>query len=175
MESFEQVYELYFRDVYKYALTLCRDTKEAEELTQETFCRALSSLSSFRGECKMLVWLCQITKHLYFARQKRERRMAGRSAEEAEKAGWLSGMPPGELSMEQRFLDEADAMRIHRYLHKLQEPYKEVFMLRVFGELSFRKIAEIFGKTESWARITFHRAKVRIISEMEDEDGKADM
>ena len=173
MEAFEQVYEFYFRDVYKYALTLCHDTREAEEITQETFCQALRSMSSFRGECKMLVWLCQIAKHQYFARRKKEKRMSGQTVEEAmESGGLLPGAPWAEPSLEQRFLDDADAMRIHKHLHNLQEPYKEVFMLRVFGELSFRKIAEIFGRTESWARITFHRAKVRIISEMEDGNGK---
>ena len=176
MEAFEEIYELYFRDVYKYALTLCHDTKEAEEITQETFCQALGSISSFRGDCKMFVWLCQIAKHLYFARCKKEKRMSGQTLEEAaEVGGLLPGAASAEPSIEQRLLDDAEAMRIHRHLHSLQEPYKEVFMLRVFGELSFKKIAEIFGRTESWARVTYHRAKLRIISEMEDENGKDNM
>lgn len=176
MEAFEQIYEFYFKDVYKYALTLCHDTKEAEEITQETFCQALSSISSFRGECKMLVWLCQIAKHLYFARCRKEKRISGQTPEEAEEsAGLLPEAAYAEPSIEQRLLDDTEAMRIHRHLHSLQEPYKEVFMLRIFGELSYKKIAEIFGRTESWARITYHRAKLKIISEMEDENGKDNM
>lgn len=75
-EAFEQVYEFYFKDVYKYACALCRDPLEAEEITQETFFQALKGISSFRGECKMLVWLCQIAKHVYFARLRREKRRA---------------------------------------------------------------------------------------------------
>ena len=65
--------------------------------------------------------------------------------------------------------DAADAdmaFRIHVVLHNLEEPYKEVFQLRVFGELSFAQIASIFGKTEAWARVTYHRAKLKIQERM---------
>ncbi|MCR5404597.1 MAG: hypothetical protein K6E91_12380 [Butyrivibrio sp.] len=67
-------------------------------------------------------------------------------------------------------MDEQEALRIHRGLHELQEPYKEVFMLRVFGELSFSKIANLFGKSESWAKMTFYRAKAKIVSKLEELD-----
>lgn len=169
LEAFEQVYEFYFKDVYKYVYVLCRNPDEAEEITQETFYQAMKGMASFRGDCKMFVWLCQIAKHVYFARLRKRKRAAGQSAEDAlEQRPDLSQ----EASVEQRFLDEADAMRLHRYLHRLDEPYKEVFMLRVFGELSFKKIAQIFEKTESWARVCYHRAKVRLITGMEENDGK---
>ena len=140
MESFEEIYSLYFKDIYRYVLSLCRNSEQAEEITQETFFQAMKSISSFRGDCKMTVWLCQIADHL-----------------------------PDTTSqpLELRIADETDAMRILEYLHDIEEPYKEVFMLRVFGELSFKKISGIFGKTESWARVTYHRAKVKILNEME--------
>lgn len=163
METFEQIYEYYFRDVYKYVFSLCRSHEEAEEVTQETFFQAMKSMSSFRGECRMFVWLCQIARHVYFARLRKGKRQSVRDVEEAlEEDSLRSGG-----SLEQRLLDESDAMEIHRYLHCLPEPYKEVFMLRVFGELSFKKIGEIFGKTENWARVTYHRGKLKIIQEME--------
>ena len=168
MEAFEQVYEFYFKDVYKYVCSLCHDPLEAEEITQETFYQALKGMSSFRGECKMFVWLCQIAKHAYFARLRKEKRTAEAPGEALENLPDLSGGPP----MEQRFLDEADAMTLHGYLHRLDEPYKEVFMLRVFGELSYKKIAQIFEKTESWARVCYHRAKLKMLSEMEEDNGK---
>lgn len=165
MESFEQVYELYFKDVYKYACTLCHNPAEAEEITQETFYRAMKGMASFRGECKMLVWLCQIAKHAYFAHLRREKRFA--AGEPGQVCDASEDAP-----IEQRFLDEADAMTLHRYVHDLDEPYKEVFMLRVFGELSFKKIAQIFGRTENWARVCYHRAKLRLIGKMEENNGK---
>lgn len=181
MDSFEQVYELYFKDVYRYLLSLCRDPAEAEEITQETFFQAMKGMSSFRGECRMIVWLCQIAKHIYFAgRKKQKRRQDFAACLESRQEGADVQHAAGELpqgissphALERLLCDEEDAMRIHALLHQMEEPYKEVFMLRVFGELPFKKIACIFGKTENWARVTYHRAKLKIISEMEESDGK---
>lgn len=169
MESFEQVYSLYFKDVYRYIFSLCKNAAEAEEITQETFFQAMKSMHSFREECKMTVWLCQIAKHIYFARQRKVKRKGEQSLDDALLGSWDMQTPD---SLELRLADEADAMRIHEYLHHLGEPYKEVFMLRVFGELSFKKIAHIFGKTENWARVTYYRAKVKIVDEMEESNGK---
>lgn len=164
METFEQIYSSYLKDVYKYIFSLCHDPAEAEEITQEAFFQAMKSMPSFRGECKLIVWLCQIAKHIYFARLNKKKRAAP-PPEELFAQVSDSGGP----SMEQRLLDEADAMAIHRHLHDLEEPYKEVFMLRIFGELSFKKIADLFGKTEGWARTTYHRAKIKIMDELERE------
>ena len=111
----------------------------------------------------MFGWLCQIAKNIYFARLKKEKRQSALDVEEVLEADSLQPA----VSLEQELADEADAMEIHRHLHSLPEPYKEVFMLRIFGELSFKKIGQIFGKTENWARITYHRGKLKIIQEME--------
>lgn len=168
MESFEQIYSLYFKDVYRYIMSLCRDAAEAEEITQETFYQAMKNMKSFRGDCKMTVWLCQIAKHIYFAHQRKLKRKVEQPFEEVLSNSESAVISPApELCL----LDEADAMRIHEHLHHLEEPYKEVFMLRVFGELSFKKIAHIFGKTENWARVTYHRAKIKIMNEMEETNG----
>ena len=154
MTDFQGVYDLYFKDVYKYVLSLSRDEHIAEEITQETFFKALKNIDSFRGQCRLYVWLCQIAKntyHSYAGKQKRER------------AEWETSS--GEY-LEERLLEKESAFEIHKVLHKLQEPYKEVFSLRVFGELSFAQIGELFGKTESWARVTYHRARLKIKEEM---------
>lgn len=179
MTEFEQVYRLYFHDVYKYALSLSRDEHMAEEITQETFFKALKSLDRFDGRCKVYVWLCQIAKNTYFTMRKREQRTELFSSEETD--GWpdgvLFGRQPvgsqsteiqsaGGESIEQRLITEESALEIHRILHRLPEPYKEVFSLRTFGELSFKQIGELFGKTESWARVTYHRAKLKIKEEL---------
>ena len=152
--DFQEVYDLYFQDVYKYALSLCREEQTAEEITQETFFKALKSIGSFRGECRLYVWLCQIAKNTYFHSLQK----TGKQTEERE-------ISDGE-SLEERLLEQESAFEIHRILHALPEPYKEVFSLRVFGELSFQQIGELFGKTESWARVTYHRARLKIREEM---------
>ena len=154
MEDFQEVYDLYFKDVYKYALSLSRDPNIAEEITQETFFKALKNIGSFRGQCRLYVWLCQIAKNTYFTYSQKQSR-AGPEQEAAS----------GE-SLEDRLLAKESAFEIHKVLHRLQEPYKEVFSLRVFGELSFSQIGELFGKTESWARVTYHRARLKIKEEM---------
>lgn len=156
MTSFEEVYNLYFRDVYRYALGLTRDEHIAEEITQETFFKALKSIDQFDGKCKLYVWLCQIAKNTYFTLLKKEKKTA--DASEFEDTG---------ESIEESLLDQDSAFRIHRVLHRLEEPYKEVFSLRTFGELSFRQIGELFGKTESWARVTYHRARLKIKEELQ--------
>lgn len=155
MTDFQEVYERYFTDVYKYVLSLSRDADVAEEITQETFFKALKSIDSFQGQCRLYVWLCQIAKNTYFT-----------YLEKRKKEGAEQEVSSGE-SLEERLLEKDAAFEIHKLLHKLQEPYKEVFSLRVFGQLSFGQIGELFGKTESWARVTYHRARMKIKEEME--------
>jgi len=154
MEDFQEIYDQYCTDVYKYALSLCRDTHLAEEITQETFFKALKKLDDFRGQCRLFVWLCQIAKNTYFSHQ-------------ARRTVHYAPVPKEGSSAEEALLRNADSFEIHRILHGLQEPYKEVFSLRVFGELSFRQIGILFGKTENWARVTYYRARIKIQEEMQ--------
>lgn len=151
MTDFEPIYRAYFGPVHKYILSLCRDTALAEEITQETFLKAMESIDSFDGSCKLSVWLCQIAKNSWYGRLRRRKRLAPEE-----------DMPETCGDMEQLLLDREEARRVHKALHVLPEPYKEVFSLRIFGELPFAQIAELFGKTESWARVTFYRAKQKI-------------
>lgn len=153
MEDYEQIYALYFQDVYRYVCALSRDANLAEEITQETFFKALKSLDSFRGQCRLYVWLCQIAKHTYLSHLKK------RKEPENEE--------PLRCSIEEMMLEKESAFQIHQALHNLSEPYKEVFSLRVLGELSFRQIGLLFGKSENWARVTYHRARLKIKEEFE--------
>ncbi|MEG2176896.1 MAG: sigma-70 family RNA polymerase sigma factor, partial [Oscillibacter sp.] len=121
------------------------------ELTQETFFKALQAIDGFDGTCKLYVWLCQIAKNAYFSAYKADRRLDHSAADTRVGPG-----PEGAL------LHRESAMEAHQALHRLTEPYKEVFSLRLFGELSFAQIGALFGKTESWARVTYHRARLKI-------------
>ena len=157
MTDFQEIYDLYFRDVYRFALSLCRNDAIAEEITQETFFKALQKLDSFDGKCKVSVWLCQIAKNTYISMCRKEKN--------ADFGADTARMPaPGDL--EEGLCNRDTAFRIHKVLHTLEEPYKEVFSLRTFGDLSFRQIGDLFGKTESWARVTYHRARWKIKEEL---------
>ena len=154
MTDFQAVYEEYFTDVYKYVFSLCRDEHLAEEVTQETFFKALKNIDSFRGQCRLYVWLCQIAKNTYFSLASKPKDIS------------FEDITASESSPEEAQLQQDSAFAVHRILHTLEEPYKEVFSLRVFGQLSFRQIGTLFNKTESWARVTYHRARMKIKEEM---------
>lgn len=157
MTDFREVYNLYFREVYRYALSLCRNASMAEEITQETFYKALAKLDSFDGECKISVWLCRIAKNTYISMCRKDKYLNHNADTELSQSN---------ENIEECFFDKETAFAIHKVLHTLSEPYKEVFSLRTFGELSFRQIAELFEKTEAWARVTYHRARLKIKEEL---------
>ena len=150
MPDFEAVYREYFADVYQYVLALSRDEQTAEEVTQETFFKALTAIDSFRGDCQLRVWLCQIARNQYLTLCRERKKFTDAEPE------------PGDSGIEEGFADREDARRLHILLHALPEPYKEVFSLRTFGELPFSQIGELFGKTESWARVTYFRARQKL-------------
>ena len=159
-KDFETIYQDYFDLVYRYALAMTRDVHTAEELTQETFFKAMQALDSFRGDSNIRTWLCGIAKNAFLS--DRRRKQAQPLDELTERADEADG--PENLT-----LQKEESFRIHRALHTLPEPYKEVFSLRVFGQLSFQEIAELFGKTENWACVVYHRARGKINAKMEDE------
>ena len=161
MTEFEQIYQEHFDTVYRFLMRLCRDAPLAEELAQETFFRAMQSLNKFDGRCRVDVWLCQIARNAYYSHCRRKKK----------KKHVLPEIDSGQ-DMQNTILDQEQAMIIYAHLHELNEPYKEVFMLRLFGELEYSQIAKLFGKTESWARVTYHRAKMKLMESVKEDDAK---
>ena len=155
-EQIEKLYEACYMRVFSYAMTLAGNRAQAEEVTQEAFFRAYSKQSSFRGEADEVTWLCAIVKNLCLDEKRRESRRAPMPEE----------LPDQGKGVEQSAMDRDTSFRIHLALHALEEPYREVFELRIFGELSFLDIGTIFGRTENWARVTYHRAKLRLQERM---------
>lgn len=140
-------------------MTIIKNQSLAEEITQNTFFKAMTSKNKFEGKSAELSWLCGIAKHLAID----EYRKNSKQQEFDEEIDLIETS----VSIESKVEDQDTALQIHLILHELQEPYKEVFQLRVFGELSFAKIGLIFGKTENWARVTYHRARIKIQERME--------
>lgn len=159
MTEFEKIYRRYFRDVFLFLKSLSNDERIAEEMTSETFFKAMQTIDSFRGDCDIRVWLCQIAKNTYYSYLKKQKRLV--------QLDELKEVATDELGIEEKIANSGEAMQIHQILHEMKEPYKEVFMLRVFGELSFKEIANIFKKTENWACVIYHRAKNKIREKME--------
>ncbi|MBR6678344.1 MAG: sigma-70 family RNA polymerase sigma factor [Oscillospiraceae bacterium] len=139
--------------VYKYLCTLCHDEQLAEELTQETFYQALRSCDRFDGSCKVSTWLCQIAKHLWYRELERRRKHAEPLAED---------IPAVDPTAEEQLQSRETVVELFRRAHDLSAEAREVFLLRLAGELSFREIGEIFGRSENWARVTYYRAKQKV-------------
>lgn len=170
-DSFAEIYEKYFHYIYLYALSLTQNEHLAEEITQETLFRAMEHWETFDGECKIQTWLCTIARNYYYSLCRKEKRI-NRSREFSSLPEPFHKNPTAPhsdteigqsvFSPEHAFLNQESAMEIHRILHKMKEPYKEVFELHLFAELSYKQIGELFGKTEGWARTVYYRAKLKI-------------
>lgn len=139
--------------VYSYVMTLAGKQHMAEEITQEAFYKAFTAKSAFRGESNEVTWLCAIARNLFLDEMRRQ----SKSTEADLDANADSG-----INIESEVEDRDASYRIHQALQELEEPYRRVFELRTFGELSFREIGDICEKTENWARVTYHRAKLKL-------------
>lgn len=151
----EDIYKDYARIVFKYLISLCNDEDTAEELTQETFYRAVKSANRYDGTCKVSTWLCQIAKHLWFQEIAKRKRK--------ETSALDDDVASDDLSPEDSLCLTAEKMRLIKEVHLLDETAKEVILLRITGAFSFKEIGEVFNKNENWARVTFYRAKQKIV------------
>ena len=160
--KFEEIYTEYFSDVYRYILRLSGDEHLAEEITSEAFFKALSSLDKFRGESEVRVWLCGIAKNCYYQHLKKKKPIVSIDDD------GINEIHDDSADVTEHAADKSHAEQIRRILHSIPDPYREVFMWRVFAELDFKEIGKLFGKTDNWACVTYHRAKNMIKERMEE-------
>ena len=140
-------------------MTLCRNESLAEELTQETFYQAVKSVERYDGTCRVSTWLCQIGKHMWQRELRRQRRPVTLAADAGENVVSPVKTPEEQITERETVID------VMKRIHALPELEKQVVLLRINMELPFREIGEILGKSESWARVTFFRAKQKLREE----------
>lgn len=162
----ETIYRLYFKDVMLFLRGLTRSESLAEELTQETFFRALDGLKEFDGRQDVRAWLFTVARNCYYSHCRKEKHTTA-----LEDAQQLTADAPDVVQL---LVDEDAAFTVHQCLHALEEPYKEVFSLRVFGELPFERIGAIFGHNAAWARVTYYRAKCKIQTMLEHQQNETE-
>ena len=155
MQDIEQVYREYFDIVNKYLFCLTRNADIAEELTQETFYRAVKKISTYKGNSKMSVWLCQIAKNLWFDYYRKNKRFSKENEQELINEQLID-------TTEEQVISKDEKISLYRKMQKLDEITREVIYLRITGELSFKEIGMILNKTENWARVTFYRGKQKL-------------
>lgn len=152
MQDIEKIYEEYFETVNKYLFCLTHNSDISEELTQETFCKAVKKINTYKGECKISVWLCQIAKNLWYDQCRKNKKLVNTKESELLNMQVLS-------SLEEQVISNDEKIRLYKKMQKLDVQTREVMYLRITGELSFKEIGIILNKTENWARVTFYRGK----------------
>ena len=155
MDSMEAIYKNHARTVYGFLLTRTRNPEEAQELTQETFCRALKHLKEFKGESSVSTWLCGIARNVWLEYVRRQQR------------GMEMKMPE---SVQDSHMIRWESMEVLKALHQLKDPMRETMYLRLVGNLTFAQIGEVMGRSENWARVTFYRGKELIIKEVKKDE-----
>ena len=160
-KEFREIYQKYSADLYAYILRLCRNEQLAKDILQDTMLKAMMSAESFNGGCSVKTWLYTIAKNLFYDHIKK--------AENKNSSLEAIPEPTAQESIEECFADKEMAVHIHHLLHKLEEPYREVFTLRVFAELSCSEIGEVFGRSGNWAGVTYYRAKKKLVELLEKE------
>lgn len=150
----EKLYEENVKIVSHFLYSMCRDEELTKDLTQETFLRAYESLERFDGSCKISTWLCQIAKHLLYQHWEK----TGKQVLIQEEA-----LPFAKEDTEREVLARVELLDCLKELQKLPEQMREVVYLRALSDLSYKEIGQILGKSENWARVTFYRAKEKLV------------
>lgn len=160
-KDMEAIYQEYASLVYRFLYSYTRDKEWSQELMQETFLRAVTAISRYDGSCKLSVWLCQIAKHILWQELRKKKRMDLVELEDT--------LPDiHTLDAEASVLSQENKMELYQAIHHLSEAEREVILYRITGELSFREIGTILGKSENWARTVFYRAKQKIRKELDE-------
>ena len=168
MQNIENVYRENFNIVYKYLFCLTHSNDIAEELTQETFCIAVKYINSFKGNCKISVWLCQIAKHLWLKEMMRKKKEKSRVNIET-----IENIENVE-EIEDIAFKNSEKCELYKKIEKLDEKTRKVIYLRIKGDLSFKEIGNLMKKNENWARVIFYRGKQKL-KEVDENEGKQRM
>lgn len=159
MSTFQKIYEEYARPIYKFLLSLTGNEDLADELLSETFYQAFRHIDSFEGRCSLYTWLCQIGKNAWLKECRRNNKKCDVTLENL-------NLLDNSLSLEEQFINKEIYCKILNAIRGLADSYRDVFILHAIGEIKLKEIACIYGKTESWARVTYFRAKQQIAQEV---------
>ena len=162
MQSMKEIYQNHAQTVFKYLMTLTHNVDIAEELTQETFYQAINCIDRFDQSCKITTWLCAIAKNQFLAYQRKHPNVVDIDT--------LTDVNCSVPSAEQDVLANIQQIELMKRLHDCPEPYREIIYMRLLGNLSFREIGDVFGKTENWARVSYYRGKERLRKEIEQNE-----
>ena len=170
MDSMEKIYTVHARTVYGFLLARTGDPDTAEELTQETFCRALKQVGGFKGESSVSTWLCGIARHVWQEHVKKQKRRSSVEIQAGEQTDDGREEQADHSCLQDSHMLMRENMEVLKALHNLKEPARETMYLRLIGNLTFAQIGEIMGRSENWARVTFYRGKETVMKEVKQHE-----
>ena len=158
----DELYLKYFKSIYRYLLCLTKNKDIAEELVQETFYSAIRNINKFRNECDINAWLCKIAKNKFLTRLKKENRIKIDYTIDLEKID-------SNTNFVDELLEKEEKLMLYKKIEELDDLPKEIFFLRINGDLPFKEIGKLIGKSESWVKVTFFRTKIKLMEELKNE------
>jgi len=156
MHEIEEIYKKYANLVYKYIFCISKNYSLSEEIMQETFVIAVEKIHTFKGNCKISTWLCQIAKFLYYKKIKKETKYQFLSLEK------LNNTTIVDTQIDEKLIQDEEKIELLKKIQKLDKETANIMYLRILGNLEYSEIAEITGKTSSWCRTIFFRGKEKI-------------
>lgn len=162
----DRIYREYARMIYIYIYQMCHDADLAEDIVQTTFLKAIQHADSFKEESRISSWLCQIAKNTYYdyCRKKENRNISYETLEDIDSRI----KPKTNPDIEGLLIEREQAAMLRKMIHELGEPFKEILMLRIYGECSYREIGELYGKSENWARVNYYRGKMQVLERISE-------
>ena len=140
MQDMEKIYEEYFETVNKYLFCLTHNNDISEELTQETFYKAVKKIDTYKGECKMSVWLCQIAKNLWYDQCRKNKKFVDTKEVDLLNVQALN-------TLEEQVISNLESERIIKEIWKLPTPQNRRVYMYVVDEFSYTKIAKVENRS----------------------------
>jgi len=162
-DAFDEIYQKYANRVYRYIFNKCQKKELAEDITQTTFLKAIEHADSFKNDCNILTWLCQIAKNTMLDELSRhEHRNVHLEAIEGSENIFES-----DEDILAELISAEEKTALYKNIHQLEEKSKEIILHRMLG-LSFKEIGAIFNQSETWARVNYYRAKEKLQRNLEE-------
>ena len=161
VSPYDEIYELYASKLYYYCFKLTKDTYMAEDLTQQTFLKAMEKLHTFKNESSILTWLCTIAKNEFINQLNKNKRLTYEKILDIYHENDVT-------NVEDIVLSKHTIRKLARIIKGLDEPFREIFILRVYNEMSFKEIGSLYNKSDIWARVNYHRAREKIKNKIEN-------
>ena len=165
-----ELYEAYAKMIYRFIYLKCKDANVAEDIVQTTFLKAITGINSFKGDSHISTWLCRIAKNEYINYLKKNKNWQPLEEQPKETFEFTHKDPVLE-----QIIAHEQAAAARKLLDALEEPYRDVFIMRVFAEYSFGEIADVYEKNDTWARVTYYRARKRIEEGLKKREGNYEL